>query len=179
MRGRKLATRYARALLDSVGVEGAPAAEAFLAGLAEAIRTTPDLKDILLNPAVPSAAKRRSLTALAEQAGAPARVKSFMAVVVDHGRADHLIQIAETFREAREELEGIVPVVVEAAKPMPPDLQQRTRAALERLTGKKVRLTIDVVPDLIGGAVARVGSKVYDGSLKTQLNVLRQRMSGD
>ena len=101
---------------------------------------------------------------------------SFMRVVVNHGRAGNLTEIAKAFSEAREESVGIVPVELQTAAPLPQDLQQRARSILEKLTGRKVRLQFRVDPSRLGGAVARIGSRVYDGSLRTQLDILRRRM---
>ena len=179
MKDRKLATRYARALLSSLPDAGtASAAADFLDGLADAMERSPDLRDVLLNPSFPRSQRKRVLEALADAHQIPARVKSFLSVVNDHGRTARLPSIAAVFREVLEEAEGIVPVTVNSAMRMSPDQEERTKTTLERVTGRKVRLTINVDPALIGGAVANVGSKVYDGSLKTQLNLLRRRMSG-
>jgi F-type H+-transporting ATPase subunit delta len=63
-----------------------------------------------------------------------------------------------------------------AAAPVPADLRARMQAVLERISGKKVDLQVDVDPSLLGGAVSKVGSMVYDGSIKTQLARLRARL---
>jgi F-type H+-transporting ATPase subunit delta len=179
MKDRKLATRYARALLSTLPDAGtAKTASDFLTALADAMERSPDLRDVLLNPAYQRSQRQGVLDALADDARVPPRVKSFLRVVNDHGRTDHLPAIAEVFREVLEEAEGIVPVTLETAMTMSPDQQANTRTTLEKVTGRRVRLTVNVDPGIIGGAVARVGSTVYDGSLKTQLNVLRRRMSG-
>ena len=179
MRDRKLATRYARALLATLEADQAENVDAFLSALAHAIATSRDLRDVLLNPAVPRAARINVLVTLAKQHAMPAEVGSFMRVVVNHGRARNLTEIAVAFGEAREESVGIVPVELQTAAPLPQDLQNRARSILERLTGKKVRLQFRVDPARLGGAVARIGWKVYDGSLRTQLDILRRRMAAE
>ena len=63
------------------------------------------------------------------------------------------------------------------ATPITEEMKQRARSALERVTGAKVRLTCNVKPDLIGGAVTKIGSTVYDGSLRSQLEQLRRKMA--
>jgi F-type H+-transporting ATPase subunit delta len=179
MRDRKLATRYARALLATLKAGDAENVDAFLTALAHAIATSRDFRDVLLNPAVPRAARIKVLVTLAKQHGMPAEVGSFMRVVVNHGRAGSLTEIATAFNEAREEAAGIVPVELQTAAPLPQDLQNRARSILEKLTGKTVRLQFHVDPTRLGGAVARIGSKVYDGSLRTQLDILRRRMAAE
>ena len=116
---------------------------------------------------------------VAKQHDMPAEVGSFMRVVVNHGRAGNLTEIATAFNEAREEAAGIVPVELQTAAPLPQDLQNRARSILEKLTGRKVRLQFRIEPSRLGGAVARIGSKVYDGTLRTQLDILRRRMTAE
>jgi F-type H+-transporting ATPase subunit delta len=179
MKDRKLATRYARALLSTLPeADNAKTASDFLTALAEAMERSPDLRDVLLNPAYQRSQRQAVLDAVADDSHVPPRVKSFLRVVNDHGRTDHLPAIAEVFREVLEEAEGIVPVTVETAMAMSTEQEASTRTTLEKVTGRRVRLSVNVDPGIIGGAVARVGSTVYDGSLKTQLNLLRRRMSG-
>jgi F-type H+-transporting ATPase subunit delta len=97
-------------------------------------------------------------------------------MVVDNGRAAQLPSIAEVFHSERESGQGIVSAVLTTAAPLPPELQSRAVAALEKLSRKKVNLTVQIDPALLGGAMAQVGSTVYDGSLKTQLARLRSAM---
>lgn len=180
MRDRKLAARYARALLATLSDDrAAKPAEEFLHALVAAMERSPELRDVVLNPAVARTARKAVLTTLADQHNAPRQVRSFLAIVVEHGRTAHLAEIARAFGEAREQAAGIVPVTLETAAPLPSDLVQRARAVLEKLTGRKVRMRVAVEPSHLGGAVARIGSRVYDGSLKTQLGILRRRMAAE
>jgi len=98
---------------------------------------------------------------------------------VDNGRVAQLPAIAIAFHEQRERVQGIIPATLRTATPIGPDLLERVRAALERLTGQKIRLDCSVDPSLLGGAVARIGSTVYDGTLQTQLANLHRRMVGE
>lgn len=178
MRNRKLAARYARALLDALPDDAHKQnADAFLAALADAMQASRELRDLLLDPAVPRSAKRSALEQIARQQQMPRMIENFLHAVVDHGRTAMLPEIAVVFHEERERTMGIVPATLTTAVPLADDLRQRARQALERLSGRKVNLSFDVEPDLIGGAVARVGSTVYDGSLRTQLVRLRKQMA--
>ncbi len=179
MRDRKLATRYARALLSTLDAQQSETAEAFLSALADAIDRSRELRDVLFNPSVSRSGRTAVLVELAKQHQVPQQVASFMQVLVDHGRTRNLPEIAEAFCEAREELAGIVAIKMETATPMPADLQNKARTILEKLTGKKVRMQFGVDPSHIGGAIAQIGSKVYDGSLRTQLDILRRRMAAE
>jgi len=179
MKDRKLATRYARALFTALPDPHArEAADAFLSALGRAIASSPELELLFLNPAVPRRTKKAVLAKLAQGSGAGKAVASFLAVVVDHGRAGQIPAIAQAFHSVREEAEGIVHATITTAFPLASDLEAAARAALERLTGKRVRLNASVDRGLIGGAVTQIGSTVYDGSLRTQLANLRRRMAG-
>ena len=178
MKDRKLATRYARALFTALpDLTAIEAADATLASIGRAVASHTGLELLLLHPAVPRRTKKAVLAQLAgEGAGKP--LLSFLAVVADHGRAAELPGIAQAFHEIREEAEGIVAASITTAAPMAPDLEAKARAALEKLTGKRIRLTSTVDASLLGGAVTQIGSTVYDGSLRTQLANLRRRMAG-
>ena len=177
MRDRKLATRYARALLGALPDAGdQSAADEFLSALAASIRESAELRSFLLDPATSATAKKSVLGKLGESRHVPDRVATFLGMVVDNGRAAQLRSIAEVFHSEREAGQGIVSALLTSAAPLPPELQSRAVAALEKLSRKKVNLTVQIDPALLGGAVAQVGSTVYDGSLKTQLARLRSTM---
>jgi len=109
MKDRKLATRYARALFTALPDPHArEAADAFLSALGRAIASSPELELLFLNPAVPRRTKKAVLAKLAQGSGAGKAVASFLAVVVDHGRAGQIPAIAQAFHSVREEAEGIV-----------------------------------------------------------------------
>jgi len=177
MRDRKLATRYARALLGAlpIAVEQNLADE-FLGALASSLRTNLELRGFLLDPARSVAAKRSLLENLCAVRNVPERVKTFLGMVVDNGRVASLPSIAEVFHLERESAQGTVSATLTTAAPLTPEHRVRAAEALGKLSGRKVNLTLAIDPALLGGAVAQVGSMVYDGSLKTQLARLRRTM---
>lgn len=178
MKDRKLALRYARALLSSLPAGSDSASvDAFLGALGESLESAPHLRDTLLNPAVPRTARKQVLHDLAKGRSLPSQVGHFLSVILDNGRLGSLPAIAAAFREVREAAAGVVPATLTTAAPLTPELERRTMAALERLTGRKVRLQTRVDPSLVGGAVTQIGSTVYDGSLRTQLTRLRRIMT--
>ncbi len=178
MKDRIVASRYAKALLAALpDAASADTADEFLKALADAIERSRELRDALLNPGIPRSARRAVIAALAEGQSVPKELLNFLLVVVDHGRAGALPAMAATFHELKERALGVVPVTMTSAAPLPADLQNRARRALERITGSQVRLDFAVDPSLVGGAITRIGSRVYDGSLKTQLALLKRRMA--
>jgi len=178
MKDRLLAKRYAKALLaaipDPATVERAGE---FLTAIASAMHASPEFRDVLLNPAIPRHARRAVLEALTREREAPPVMGAFLAVVAEQGRSAALPAIAEAFSEAKDEALGVVPATLTTAAPLSAELVKRAQGVLEKLTARKVRLTCEVSPSLVGGAVTRIGSTVYDGSLSTQLGALRRRMA--
>ena len=178
MKDRKLAVRYARALFAAFPdqAQNEPIA-GLLTGIANAFETDRQLRDRLLDPAIPRAKRSEALATLARQAGLPQGVSNFLNILVDNNRIAAIPSIAAVFEEMREEAMGIVPAEITTAAPLNDEQQKRARAAVRKLTGRQVRLTCTVEPAMIGGAVTRIGSTIYDGSLRTQLSQLRRRMA--
>ena len=177
MKDRKLAIRYARALLSAIpDRETARKVDDFLYALGGEMTVSAEFRELLLDPAVPRDDRVRLLTTLSGRFEMPGEVSRFLETVVDNRRVAVLPQIAEMFRALREEAAGIVPATMTTARPLSDELQEKARSALESMTGKEVKLTCDVEPGLLGGAVTRIGSTIYDGSLRTQLAVLRRKM---
>jgi len=178
MKDRKLASRYAGAFL-SVFPEPSQAesADQFLSEVSRAMADSEELRDILLDPAYSRPSRKAVLHALAEGRGMPRQVINLLSTIIDHNRAGALPAIAELFHEEREKAMGIVPAEIATASPLSDPLKKSAQRTLEKLTGKRVRLTCEVKPELLGGAVTKIGSKVYDGSLRNQLDKLRRRMS--
>lgn len=177
MKDRKLATRYAKALLGALpDAAGQILADEFLTALGSSIKTNLELRAFLLDPASPAASKKSLLDQLAAARSVPDRVKTFLGMVVDNGRLAELPSIAEVFHLEREAGQGEVSATLTAAVPLTPELQARAVTALQKLSGRTVNLKVAIDAKLVGGAVAQIGSVVYDGSLKTQLARLRRTM---
>ena len=178
MTDRKLASRYARALLASLpNDQSAEDADRFLTAIREALDESAEFRDLLLNPAVPKSTRESVLRSLADQSEMPPQVGNFLATIVDHNRASSLRSIAQLFHEEREVALGIVAAEITTAWPLNDALKERALRTLEQMTGRQVRLTTQLEPALLGGAVTKIGSKVYDGSLRSQLAQLRRRMT--
>jgi F-type H+-transporting ATPase subunit delta len=178
MTDRKLATRYARALLAALpDPSSQDAAGRFLDALAEALSSDAALRRALVDPSISSSAKSKLLASLTGGRNLPRPVSGFLATVVANGRAAALPSMALVFREERERAQGIVTGTLTTAAPIADELASRAAAALSRLAGRRVQLQLRVDPELLGGAVAQVGSMVYDGSVRTQLDRLKHRIA--
>ena len=148
-----------------------------LAALVEIVTGSPDLRKVWESPAVQHEEKNRLLTAIAERAGFLTPVRNFMAVMIEHGRTSALPVIAREFdRELNQRL-GFVDAKVSSARELLPEQRSALELEVAKLTGRKVRAHYDTDTNLLGGAVVRVGSTIYDGSLRGQLQRIKQELS--
>lgn len=175
-----VATRYARALADAVLAPGSglqPASvSAQLQSVDQMLDSNAELKHVMLSPAVASSKKRGVMGQLGAALGLDKKVQNFLYVLIDHRRMGQLSEIREAFEAALDEGMGLVKAGITSAQP----LADSDRAALEQrlaaLTGKKIRAGYSTDPSLIGGVVARIGSTVYDGSVRGQFEALRRKL---
>jgi F-type H+-transporting ATPase subunit delta len=178
---RAIASRYAAALADAVlapdsGVEPAQIA-AELRTFQDLTRNSTDLRNVLLAPAVPAARKRSVIGRISEAASLSRLVRNFLYVIVDRRRTDLLGEMATAFETIVDERLGLVRAQVTSAAPLSDARKAELQTALTQVGGKQVRCEFKVDPDLIGGVVARIGSTVYDGSLRTQLALMQERLA--
>jgi F-type H+-transporting ATPase subunit delta len=175
-----VARRYADALADAVlaptsALDGKTAA-AELRRFEELVRSVPEFRNVLLSPAVSTNKKRSVVRRFAETLPLSGLMRNFLYVIIDRRRADILDEIADAFETALDERLGFVRGWVTSALPLNEKQKADIEEALSRVSGKNVRCTFSVDPELIGGVVARIGSTVYDGSVRTQLQSLGQRL---
>lgn len=175
-----VASRYARALADIVMAPGAPVTAASaseqLGHFQSALESSDELRNVLLSPAVAPARKRAVITKLALQFGIAPVVRNFLLVVIDRRRIALLPEILEALQAQIDERMGIVRAQVESASELSGGQRAALEAELSRLSGKRVRGEFRVDPELIGGAVARIGSTIYDGSVRGRLISLRRKL---
>ncbi len=178
-----VAARYARALADVVARPGAPAApEALVAelrGFLELLKTSEELRTVLANPAVAAARKRALVQRLGELVQLSRVGRNFLFVLLDHRRINQLEEILRLLENMLDERRGIVRAQVTSAAGLGEAERRLLEAALRGLTGKQVRMEFSVEPELLGGAVTRIGSTIYDGSVREQLRQIRQRLSAE
>ena len=173
-------SRYARALVDVVLAPGsglkAEDATAQLKTVEEWLANSPDLRSVFITPAVPASRKRAVLTKLASEAGMAPMIRNFLCVILDHKRIAQLTQIREAFESILDEETGFVSAQVTSAAPLEDAQSSSIAAELARMTGRQVRMSTSVDPELVGGVIAKVGSTVYDGSLRGQIEGMRHKL---
>jgi F-type H+-transporting ATPase subunit delta len=173
--------RYANALVDVVvgpssGIDPALALNQ-LRSFEEAVKSAPDLTTILASPAVSTARKRLVIRRIADAIGIERILKNFLLVLSDHRRIHALSEMIQAFNVLVDERLGFLHAEVVSASELTPQQRERLSVELARLASSQVRMKFSLDPDLIGGVTARVGSKVYDGSVRGQLAILRQKLA--
>lgn len=178
-----VANQYAKALLDAISKSGTGvSAEQALAQLdqfVDLMHGSAELHTVLLSPAVTPAAKQKLLAKLGDMLGMHGHLKNFLYVVTRHRRLDILAEIRERFQALLDESVGIVRARVATAQPLSDAQRQALEAALARITGKQIRCDYDVDDALLGGLSVRMGSTMYDGSVRGQLEGLRRRLTSE
>lgn len=175
---RTAATRYARALLDVALKEQADLStvEAQLSSLAALFAEHEALRKALLNPAVPLPRKRAAVAEILALADVLPIVGKTLALLADRDRLIILPDVADTFRQRLRDLRNIVRAEVTTAQPLSAERLQEIQRGLAVATGRTVDITSRVDPSILGGMVARVGSTVFDASVTSHLQRLRERL---
>jgi F-type H+-transporting ATPase subunit delta len=174
---KALAERYAGALVD-VALENKQADQVKqeLAAFAALVSESPELHAFLANPSIARAAKHAAVEQLVARMGASRTLRNYLFVIVDQRRAGMLLEIEQAFSRLLDARQGITQALVTSAADLTPKEREQLGAALGKLTGEKVQAQFKTDSALIGGAVVRIGSTIYDGSLRTQLDRLRAKM---
>ena len=176
MSTRASAARYARALFDVVIREGDPErVEQELTAFAELFAGNLELQ-ALTSPAVRMTAKRGVIEHIVSRMAPSPALGRLMLMLADRDRLALVPDVAASYRKRWVAHRRIVRAEVTTAAPLSPEGAARFEERLAAATGGRVAMTTLVDPSLIGGAVARVGSTVYDGSIATQLAKMRTRL---
>lgn len=172
-----IARRYAAALADVV-VENneTDVVRTELKTWEDLIRSNVELKHAFGDPSIAHSQKENVLEALLKKAAPTKTTANFLRVLLRNSRMTDLADINERFVSVLEERSGIVNGLVSSAHELSDTQKKELKQNLEKVTGKTVNLTYEIDPELIGGVVTRIGSTVYDGSVRTQLEHLREQL---
>jgi len=179
MPSRTAATRYAKALLD-VAASDAEAAvvDRDLAAVVAAMQGHRELHLALTSPSVPATAKRKIVAAVGEKLGLAASSRRALDLLAERDRLGEVGDVLAVYRERLLARQKIQRAEVRSAVPLSAEATAAIAARLGAATGTTVRVDTVVDPSLIGGVMATVGSTVYDGTVKTQLEKLRKQLVG-
>jgi F-type H+-transporting ATPase subunit delta len=177
MTARMSALRYARALLDVALAEADPVmVEQQLAGAAELFKGHAALWKVMTNPAVPAPKKRAMVDAILPQLGVAPVVAKTLQMLASRDRIGLLPEIVEAYSGKLMDHQNVVRATVTSAVPLPADRAKKLEQELAGITGRRVVMSAAVDPSIVGGVVARIGSTVWDGSVRRQLEKIRERL---
>ena len=171
--------RYARAFADVViSLKLDPSAvREELRSIVEVVIGNAELRRVWESPAVTTEQKNKVLDAIAQKAGLSQPTRNFLAVLIEHRRIAMLPAIARQFELELNHRLGYTEAEIISARPLEPREQRDLEARIAEMTGKKVRAQYALDPKLLGGAVVKLGSTIYDGSLRGQLHRMKEQLS--
>jgi F-type H+-transporting ATPase subunit delta len=174
-----VASTYARAFADVVLSARLDANRAIggLRRIAGLLAESADLRRVWENPAVPADQKRRLLDAIVHQDGIERHVRNLVAVLIDHRRMQFLERITQQLEKELDARLGFAEAQITSARELGDPEKRALETQIGKVTGKKVRAHFGLDASLLGGAVVRVGSTIYDGSVKGQLEKIREAIS--
>jgi F-type H+-transporting ATPase subunit delta len=173
------AKRYARALIDVLYPEKAEEGFYQLQSLASLLADQPDGRRFLQNPSMAGERRKRLLKEIADALGFDRRIANFVSILTERNRLPLLEEIISEYQQLMDDRLGIARAQVTAARSLDPAQQRELAGKLEQITGKQIRMEIAIDPTLIGGVIAQVGSTVYDGSVRQQLQAFKSRLIED
>jgi len=175
-----VAPRYARAYADVVAERKMDPEKtiAELVQMATLVSSSRELHNVLSNPAVENKQKISLLDAIIKKMGGSKLLRNFVAVLIDHKRIGQIGEIAEQFKRQLNDRMGIADAKVSSARELTASEKKLLEQRLAAVTGKTVRATYSEDARLLGGAVVRIGSTIYDGSVRGQLERLKEEIVG-
>jgi F-type H+-transporting ATPase subunit delta len=174
-----IANRYARAFSDVVfsAKLDANATIAQLDQFVEMTSSNPALDEVFISPSVPHDQKIKLLDTLIARTGAFRQTRNFLAVLIDHRRIHELPEIARQFKTELNDRLGFAEAEVTTARELSADQKREMEAHIARLTGRSVQTRYSLDPQLLGGAIVKVGSTIYDGSVSGQLEQVKAQLA--
>jgi F-type H+-transporting ATPase subunit delta len=173
------ANRYAKALLDVLYPASAELGLEQLVKFSSLLSSQPQMRQLFENPTIAAERRKEVFKGIADSLSYESYVRNFINLLIERNRLDLLADIIVAYQKLLDENLGIVRARITSAGPLDAAQQRDIAERLEQVTGKHVRVELSVDPALIGGVVARVGSTIYDGSIRQQLQVFKQRLIQD
>ncbi len=172
-----IARRYAEALADVAGERNeVEQIDTEVRAFTEMMAASRELYDVFASPALSHKEKSRVLESIISRTRPGAMTANLLRTMLRHYRLHYLDVVHEQFRREINRRRGIVPAEVTTAGPIASADREILAERLQEMTGKRVEIEFRTDPSIIGGAVARIGSVVYDGSIRTQLQTVRQKL---
>ena len=172
-----VARRYAEALADVATTRNqVEQIDNDVRVFAEMVKSSRELHDTFASPIVSHSDKLKVLEALIARSATGQMTANLLRTMLSHDRLHHVAEVYEQFRREMNERKGLVIAEVTTATAVGPAEQAKLGRTLEQMTGKRVEFEFKTDPSLIGGVVTRIGSVVYDGSVRTRLQEIKERL---
>lgn len=179
MSSQTVARRYASALADVITERGQEAqVQEELAAWEQMIMKNGPLLEAFSNPTVPYEQKSKLLNELIARTGVLPTTANFLRILLKNQRLAELPQVNAKLAQVLDERSGVVSAQVVSARPVSESIKALLDEKLAQMTGKKIRLSFDTDESLLGGIVTRIGSTIYDGSVRNQLRRLGEELAG-
>ncbi len=180
MIGSDIAKRYAKALFEIAQEEDAiESIYDELKGFSSLLKGSKDLAEFFANPVFDSSDKGAVMGDILKETKVSAITSNFLKLLVDKRRINAIGQIEECYRRYMDDVLNKVRIDVKTAFPLSGELSVRIKKQMEGLTGKNVEMVINEDPSLLAGVVIGVGDTLYDGSVRAQLNSIRELIKED
>jgi F-type H+-transporting ATPase subunit delta len=173
-----LSLRYAHAFASVAAAShlNVAAAQQQLSDFSGTLAGSRELREVLMNPSIANEQKLKVLDAIAGRIGMFPQVRNFIAVIMNHQRLDELDEILTEYHAVADDQSGLTEAEVTSARPLNDNDRAELEAQVQKLAGGRIRTTYSQDATLLGGAVVRIGSTVYDGSIRAQLQQLKQKL---
>ena len=173
-----LALRYAHAFASVTSSKNldTSAVQQQLNDFNDALAESRALREVLGNPAIPADEKLKVLDAISARVNMLPQVRNFLAVIMDNQRLSELNEIVAEYHAVVDEQSGMAEAEITSAHPLNDQDRAELESQVAKLAGGRVRTTYRQDETLLGGAVVRIGSTVYDGSIRAQLQQLKQKL---
>jgi F-type H+-transporting ATPase subunit delta len=170
---------YARAFADAVFSSRLDAGKTLreAQSLSTLVAGSKPLRDVWETPSILAEQKRAVLDAIVAREGISRPVRNFIAVLIDHRRVHFLEPIVKQFEQELNQRMGFAEAEITSARELSAAEKRALEAQVEKLTGKKVQARYSRNPSILGGAIIKVGSTIYDGSVEGQLERIREALS--
>src|ERR1700733_3134301 len=173
-----LSLRYAHAFASVAAAShlDVAAAQQQLNDFSGTLAGSRELREVLMNPSIATEQKLKILDAIAARISMCPQVRNFLAVIMGHQRLAELDEILAEYYAVADEQSNMAEAEITSALPLNDQDRDALEAQVSKLAGGRVRATYHQDATLLGGAVVRIGSKVYDGSIRAQLQQLKQKL---
>ncbi len=172
-----VARRYASALADVVTKNSeTQEVQTEIQQFTQLLTDNPNLTEVFSNPSVAYEQKGKLLDTIITKTKPRPTTANFLRILLKNQRLAELPAVSEKFSSVLEERAGVVSAEITTAQPLGEPEKKSLQNRLEEVTGKKVLLKYQIDDQIIGGVVTKIGSTIYDGSVKTQLETLKNQM---